>query len=84
MGAKDSKEENKSEVHGNQLLTVINAQNEHSEQHAEHHTMLIVLICLLVGIIVWQLTRIVLRCLKKRYVKKGMKAAESLGSIANV
>lgn len=45
--------------------------------------LLIIVICLLVAIIVGLLARLVLHCLKKRCMKKGM-AAESLGSIANV
>lgn len=84
MGGKESKEENTAEVHGNQLMTVITSQNEHSEEHSEHKTLLIIVICLLVTIIIGQVIRLALQCLRKKYMKKGIKTAESLASIAHV
>lgn len=84
MGGTDSKEENNAQIHGNSLLTVIESQSEHTGDHKEQFNLLVAIVCLLLIVIVGQCAKMVLHCLKKKWIKKGLQSAASMASIANV
>lgn len=78
MGGSDSKEDNTAHMHGNQLVTVIQNQEKHAQDNDEQFTMLVIIVCLQLVIIIGHVISMTMRCLKKRYTKKGMKTAESI------
>lgn len=84
MGGKSTKEENTAHTHGNQLVTVIQTQDLHSQEHEQHQNLLIVIVALQSIIILMIVGWTVLKIMKKRWVKKGIHTARSLANIHEV
>lgn len=63
MGKPQSKEENQS---GQQLVSIIENQNLHSEKHEEHSLKLTILVGLLIFLMVFIIIRIIRKLIKKR------------------
>lgn len=81
MGGSDSKEDNTAHMHGNQLVTVIQNQEKHAQDNDEQFTILVVIVCLQLVIIIGHVVAVIMRCLKKRYTRKGMRTAESIAAL---
>lgn len=84
MGGSESKEENTAHVHGNQLVTVIQTQDVHSEEHRQHQALMMTVIALQIVIILIMVTKIIMKTMRKRWMEKGIKTAQSLASINGV
>lgn len=83
MGGSSTKEENAAHTHGNQLVTIIDTQDMHSEEHKQHATLLTVIIITQIVIVLTMLTYFGLKIMKRKWLKKGMKTAQSIATISS-
>lgn len=84
MGGKNSKEENTAHTHGNQLVTVIQTQDAHTEEHRQQQGLLMAVIALQIIILLLMVTKIIFKTMRKRWMNKGIQAAKFIASINNV
>ncbi|KXJ84467.1 hypothetical protein RP20_CCG016082 [Aedes albopictus] len=81
MGGTKSKEENTAHTHGNQLVTVIQTQDVHSTEHQEQQTLLHIILVLQTIIILILVAKMIHKTMRKRWMKKGIRAAQSIATL---